>query len=117
MTAARTHIVDTGGMRRYAAPGQCVESRRFKDRGTLGVIAVDRGSGNPVALTAMHVIPGIEEYPSPLHTEEILFEAPCAGGGSVLGRLLRGTRDGIDAAVISIDDQLPSNFVSGIGSI
>jgi hypothetical protein len=75
-------------------------------------------TGRKVALTAMHVIPGIDEYPSNSHPELIQFESPCVNGnGPIVGKLLRGTLNGIDAALIDIEGQVVSNYLQGIGPV
>jgi hypothetical protein len=110
---------DIASMRRYAMPGQCLSAGTLGgDRGTIGIIGVDRRSGRKVAVTAMHVVPGVVEYPSALHPHRIDFESPCAGSGkTVIGRVLRGTMSGIDAALIDIEGQTVTNTVNGIGTI
>lgn len=112
-------FLEVTDMQRYAAPGQCLASVRYKDTGTLGVCGIDRRTGKPVAITAMHVIPGIVEYPTSTSLARIELEAPCAAtGGSLLGRLLRGTMTDIDACIISIDPpQVPSRSLKDIGPV
>lgn len=117
MSRARP-LFDLTTMQRYALPGHCLESRPYGDRGTIGIIGVDGWTGRKVALTAMHVVPGITEYPSPAHPDVIEFESPCVNGtGSILGRLLRGTLSGVDAAVLDVEGQPVSNFLNGVGMV
>lgn len=116
---ARTRMApDAVTVRRYAAPGQCLESQPFGSRGTIGIIGVDLLTGRKVALTAMHIVPGLAAYPTPAFSGVIEVESPCVNGtGPIVGRLLRGTMAGIDAAVIDIEGQVVSNFLSGVGIV
>jgi hypothetical protein len=105
-------------LERYAMPSQCLESQPYGARGTIGIIGVDTYTGRPVAITAMHVIPGITEYPSVAHPSDVKFESPClTGSGTIIGRLLRGTMRGIDAAVIDIGDEAVSNWLPDVGPV
>ena len=103
----------------FAMPGGCFESLEYQDRGTLGIIAIDKETTRKVALTAMHIITGVNEYPSDLHPYPIEFQAGCsAEQPPLLGRLMKGTRQGVDAAMIALDEGVEySNYSTVLGRI
>lgn len=106
------------GFRYYAAPGVCLEDTYFGDKGTIGVIAIDRMTGRRVAITAMHVFNPLTEYPAASAPKEIKVRSPCSGGASeIVGNLVRGTRTGVDAAAVDVEDVIVTNTVSGLGRI
>jgi hypothetical protein len=114
-------VRETGVLRPFVAPGTSLGRSGTTGRGTLGAFAVDLETGNPVALTAMHVVSKIREFPgSPPSTEQVLFSAPCDGepGAARLGRLIEGTRTGVDAAKISVEPPaIPSKILPDLGPI
>ncbi|MDB4913929.1 MAG: hypothetical protein JWM95_1573 [Gemmatimonadetes bacterium] len=112
------HASLTQGFQRHSVPGDCLESHLYGDRGTLGVITVDRLTGRKSALTAMHVFSGIGDYPDPSLPSSIQVGSPCANGaGPIVGTLLRGTNRDIDAALIDIDGHPATNELPGIGAV
>jgi|GEM_PF-1466772 len=114
-------VRETGVLRPFVAPGATLGRSGTSGRGTLGAFATDLETGDPVALTAMHVVSKIREYPgSPPSTEQVLFSSPCDGepGAARLGRLLMGTRTGVDAAKISVDPPaIPSRMIPDLGPV
>lgn len=115
-----TDVVEVGEMRLKAAPGGSLGPTGTPGKGTLGVFAEDLFSGAPVALTAMHLLEDLLDFPgTPPRTDAIVYTAPCDGEPQSrrLGRLLQGTRSGVDAAKISVDDGSVSRLVPGIGNV
>jgi hypothetical protein len=88
------------------------------EEGTLGAFATDLASGAKVAITAMHVM-GIREFPDGGTAPRVVIPSPLRNEPiTSLGTLLFGTRSGIDAAKIAVDD--PGNAASmipGIGKV
>lgn len=89
-------VVELGRLRRQAA-GDEVGAKGGK-RGTIGAFALDLALGGKAAITAMHLfdgkpVGGVTSCASP---------APGKPGSTRIGLLRRGTKDGIDAAVISL---------------
>ncbi|TGE26451.1 chymotrypsin family serine protease [Hymenobacter metallicola] len=77
--------------------------------GTLGTYAFDNQTNRIVALTAQHVASRMTNYSSP---------RPGTPNTAPLGRLLRGSREGTDAAAILVDS--PPGFpfhIAGIGQV
>lgn len=122
-----TDVYEVGKFAPFVGSGHCIEPVGFgpEDWGTIGLIAKDRRTHSPVALTALHVVPGIDEYP-PSNGEgpDVHFASPCTPDDDssdekyFLGRLTRGTRSGIDAARIDIaEGRSVSTGVPGIGPV
>ena len=110
-------VVEFGRLLRQVSGGDDVGPGTIAERGTLGVIGVDLATGRPVALTAMHVVGGttIGEPDASLVVESPSLEFP---GHRRLGVVLRGSTDGIDAALIGIEPPaLPSGVIAGIGPV
>lgn len=115
-------VVEVGGLKRQLLCGASIGHAEagLKHRwATVGLIARDDFTGQPVAITAMHLTGLKRDFPpgTPLK-----FLTPDASrpGSRPLGVLLKGTRRGVDAAKISIIDPsgLPSPpFVEGIGEV
>jgi hypothetical protein len=91
-------VVELGTLRRHAA-GDGVGASGSK-RGTIGAFAFDLALGGKAAITAMHLFDG---KPTGGKTS-CASPAPGKPGSTRIGVLRRGTRDGIDAAVISLAD-------------
>ena len=84
--------------------------------GTIGAIGRDTATGEPVVLTAMHVS-GLDIYP-PGSAEAFVSPSVEQRSSALLGSLLRGTTNGIDAAAIAVTaDRAVVNAVPGIGAI
>jgi hypothetical protein len=103
-TSVPVDVVEAGALRRNLACGARVGSHGLGpgDRwGTLGMVARDRASGRPVAITAMHLTGRAAHPPG----EPLRFSAVDRAGECPvpLGELLAGTTLGVDAAKISID--------------
>jgi len=94
-----TDVVELGRMRESFVPGSLIGQRSMKRVGTLGTFATDPNEGL-VALTAMHVT-GLRSFDASSGSDDLFFfledETP-------LGRLLLGTKTGIDAAKIAVHD-------------
>jgi hypothetical protein len=73
---------------------------------TLGAFAVDNLSGEVAAITAMHAT-GLEEFPVGNRPAPVFYSPSrkVAPGAPLLGRLLRGTRTEVDAALLSVERQ------------
>jgi hypothetical protein len=74
--------------------------------GTLGALARDLASGEPVAITAMHVA-GLTSYERTPGSPGIDFSMPGRSfdpAAPAIGSLIAGTTTGIDAAKISVTD-------------
>jgi hypothetical protein len=112
-------VVQVGRLRRRLLCGTGLGHPPGPQQGnvaTLGLVARDDLTGEPVALTAMHLT-GLEEFPP---GDELSFVCPevAVSGSRALGRLLQGTMRGVDAAKISITPPLVvERFVRGIGPI
>jgi hypothetical protein len=98
--------------------GPAATASGVTDEGTLGVFATDLATNAKVAITAMHVM-RIREFPDGNAAPQVLIPSLMRNEPTTtLGTLLFGTRSGIDAAKISIDD--PGNAASiipGIGAV
>jgi hypothetical protein len=116
-----TDVVEVGEFRLKVDPGCSIgPPAALGENGTLGTFAVDLFTRSPVALTAMHLLEGIREYPgTPPTAQEFVFSAPGSGqpGSQPLGRLVQGTRTGVDAAKIAIETGQVSRDLPGIGRI
>lgn len=109
-----TDVVEAGTFQLKAGPGSGIAPDAGGLRGTLGCFATDReGDKGPVALTAMHLLKGSPgEFPgTPPSGKVIRFSSDSAP----VGRLLRGTRTGVDAAKISVDSGLVTRMIPKIG--
>ena len=101
-----TDVVELGELELLVDVGCTVDAGSVTGTGSLGALAVDRFTRQPVALTAMHVT-GIAEY-WPGDGPTIEFRAPCESARSQhIGYLLEGTQFGVDAAKISISQRRP----------
>lgn len=109
-------IVELGRLERAASGGDSLGPTGTKVRGTLGSFAVDLATGATVALTAMHVSKRRQHPPG----SALPFSCPVPpdAGAGALGRLVRGTMRGIDAAAISIDAPATASLsIMNIGRI
>jgi hypothetical protein len=98
-------VVQGGGLKRTAFAGQsCSVTQGVTRSGTIGAPAVDTGNGAAVFLTAMHVTGLRELLPSSGVTLPVNVPSISeAGGAPVIGRVVHGTRVGIDAAKIVLN--------------
>ncbi len=114
-----TDVVEAGNLELKGFPGGSMGPGGTLVRGTLGCFAEDREGPGSVALTSMHLLNGNpSEYPGePPSTDVFRFAAPSERdpGTRPLGRLLRGTRRGVDAAKISVDSGQVTRSIPGIG--
>jgi hypothetical protein len=114
-------VVEAGPFRLKVDPGCSIgPAGGLGENGTLGTFAVDLFTRSPVALTAMHLLEDVREYPgTPPTAQEFVYSAPCEGqsGSQRLGRLVQGTRTGVDAAKIAIEVGQVSRDLPGIGRI
>lgn len=98
-----TDIVAVGTLKRQTSAGQsCSTSQGVTRTGTIGAPAVDEATGAAVFITAMHVT-GHSEISG--GTPTVPVNAPSVrdvAGAPVIGRVLQGSRTGIDAAKVSI---------------
>lgn len=109
-----TDVVEVGEFRPKSDPGSSIRPVGPGEPGTLGTPAIDLFTGAPVALTAMHLLSGLGEFPgTPPSAQEIVFSA----GPGRLGRLVQGTRTGVDAAKIAVESGRVSRDLRGIGRI
>jgi len=115
-------VVEVGALKRQllcgASIGHAAAALR-KRWATVGLIARDDFTGQPVAITAMHLTGLKGDFPP---GTPVKFVTPDASrpGSRPLGVLLKGTRRGVDAAKVSILDPsgVPSPpFVEGIGEV
>lgn len=105
-------VVEVGALEPQVDAGTEIGPAGTSREGTIGALARDP-DGSPVALTAMHVTGLSKDFPP---GAGVKLEAPLPG--PILGRLLRGTRRGVDAAKISIDPPHDSSgMIKGIGKI
>ncbi|MFL5385810.1 MAG: hypothetical protein ACJ8GN_25120 [Longimicrobiaceae bacterium] len=120
-TEVPTDVVEAGEFRLKVDPGCSIgPSGTPGENGTLGSFAVDLFTRAPMALTAMHLLEGVREFPgTPPSAQEFVFSAPCVGqpGARRLGRLVQGTRTGVDAAKIAIESGQVTRDLPGIGRI
>jgi hypothetical protein len=116
-TEVPTDVVETGEFRPKADPGSSIAPRGAPgENGTLGTFAVDLFTGAPMALTSMHLLHGVREYPgTPPSAQEFFFSTPA--GAAPLGRLVQGTRTGVDAAKIAVESGQVTRDLPGIGRI
>jgi hypothetical protein len=109
-------VVELSDFRRLAYPGLArVTPHGLDAPGTLGCFATDASTRRKVALTAMHVT-GLEAYPAP-GTAPLQLDL-IDDTRRILGELLEGTQDGIDAAKIDVEQ--PGEvvyFIPGIGGL
>lgn len=110
-----TDVVEVGEFQLKFDPGSRIgPSGTPGEAGTLGTLAVDLFTGAPMALTSMHLLSGVREYPgTPPSAQDIFF----AAGSTRLGRLVQGTRTGVDAAKIAVESGQVSRDLPGIGRI
>lgn len=112
-------VVETGRIRRNAHCGFRVGMKGVgngQSWGTLGMVARDRQSGAPLAITAMHVSGAKKPVPPtvlPHHWQAVI----AMGKPPVtLGPVRRGTMEGVDAAGIDVDPALKiAPFLPGVG--
>jgi hypothetical protein len=107
-----TDIVELGDFERLVDAGCSIGPLGSTLRGTLGTFAEDDDTGRLVALTAMHVTGLGSAFPP---GSEMRLCAPF--GGSVLGTLLRGTMQGVDAAKVAVDSPPPASTIESIGQV
>jgi hypothetical protein len=114
-------VVPMGRLNRQAFAGQsCSVTSGVTRTGTIGAPAVDLGGGAPVFITAMHVTGMTELTASSSVTVSV--KAPSIldqSAAPIIGRVMEGTRRGIDAAKVllasphSVSREIPG----GIGFI
>lgn len=110
-----TDVVELGEFEETAAGGDSLGPAGRATDATIACFAEDVRTNIPVALTAMHLITKAGLAGS----DDLAFVSPCdgAGGGPALGRFLRGTERGVDAAAIALDGAAPPNAIRGIGDV
>lgn len=91
-------VIELGAFQRLLAIGDSLGIERERTKGTLGAIAIDRWSREPVALTAMHVVEhglasGAEVYTPSLRDD---------GQPVAIGEVMGGTMHGTDIAKIRL---------------
>jgi hypothetical protein len=107
-----TDVVELGEFEPLLDAGCSVGPQGSTRRGTLGVFAEENGTGRMVALTAMHVT-GRKSFPP---GKAMTLCAPT--GEEVLGELLRGVRDGLDAAAVLVSPPAAgSRHITKIGQV
>lgn len=118
---ARIDVVEIGTVKTKAFIGASTGpvSDPKRREGTVGVFATDANDVT-VALTAMHVT-GRREFPRTGVTPPV-FSVPSPRqsnpNATILGTLIRGTRTGVDAAMIALDDpDEADNSIPDIGEI
>jgi hypothetical protein len=94
-----TDVIELGRLRESFVPGSLIGQRSMNRVGTLGTFATDPNEGL-VALTAMHVS-GLRSFDASSDSGDLSF---FLEDKTPLGRLLLGTKTGVDAAKISVDD-------------
>jgi hypothetical protein len=98
-------VVQVGTMKRQAFAGQsCSVTSDVTRSGTIGAPAVDLATGATVFITAMHVT-GRSELGAG-NTTNIPVRVPStqdSPGAAIIGRVLQGSRRGIDAAKVSVE--------------
>lgn len=110
----RVDVVALGSMQRNAFAGQSLSTKvGIIRRGTIGAGAVGTPDGEPLLITAMHVI-GLRTFPDPGAPPVPVFVP--AGSASRIGLLRSGTQIGIDAATVAVDTSL-SNVIPQIGQL
>jgi len=109
-----TDVVEIGRFVRQQLEGGCsVGPQGQKLQGTLGVFAKRKGAAGMVGLTAMHVTGRKGSFPP---GDALTLCAPS--GGAVLGLLLDGRSEGIDAASILVSPSAAGSFrITGIGDV
>lgn len=114
-----TDVIELKNLEEYVAPGGKVRKKGGQGFGTLGVYGVDRATKKNIALTAMHVFSGIEKFPDSSFPNAPQAELSCNLTNQLLtGELMQGTRDGIDAAKVSFNQEhTPNRFIDGIGEV
>jgi hypothetical protein len=109
-------VVEVGVLTHHVACGARLGSRGLgigDHWGTLGMVATDRATGRPVALTSMHITGRLRHPPG----EPLRFTTfdQAEGRAVPLGLLVAGTTEGVDAAKISIDP--PTRVVNSLPGI
>lgn len=114
-------VLEVGELRLKVGAGCSIGPSGTPGKGTLGTFGVDLFTRAPVALTAMHLLETLREYPgNPPSAATVFYSAPCDGQpqSQRLGRLVQGTRTGVDAAKIALDDPASASPVlPGIGPV
>lgn len=104
-------VVEFGRLQRLHQGGTSIGPTGSGRWGTLGTLALDEMG--VVALTAMHVTGVTGSYPP---GDGPAMAAPR--GGPLLGRLIRGTDVGVDAAKISVEGPAEWSFeIAGVGPV
>lgn len=107
-------VIELGAFQRLLAIGDSLGIERERTKGTLGAIAVDRWSREPVALTAMHVVEhGVAEQ-AQVYTPSLRDQGQPVAIGEVMGGTMRGT----DIAKIRLrQPALAHAAIPGLGPI
>lgn len=107
-------VIELGAFQRLLAIGDSLGIERERTKGTLGAIAVDRWSREPVALTAMHVVEhGVAER-AQVYTPSLRDQGQPVAIGEVMGGTMRGT----DIAKIRLrQPALAHAAIPGLGPI
>lgn len=112
-------VVETGRIRRNGHCGFRVGMKGLGngDRwGTLGMVARDRASGAPLALTSMHLSGSKQRVPPAVLPERWKAFLEMGKPPVILGPVRRGTMDGVDAAGISFDPSVEiAPYLPGVG--
>ena len=120
-TAAKKRIgvdvIEFGRLIRHAQGGDDLGPGTISERGTLGVVAIDLATNHPVALTAMHVVGG-PSITSPDQSRVVDSPSDAYEDHRRLGTVLRGSTDGIDAAVVTIEPpNAATRSIRGLGAV
>jgi len=112
-------VVETGRIRRN---GHCGFRMGMKgvgngDRwGTLGMVARDRATGAPLAITSMHLSSSKQPVPPTVLPDRWKAVLELGAAPVVLGPVRRGTMQGVDAAGISFGPSVAiAPFLPGVG--
>ncbi|MFD3001458.1 hypothetical protein ACFS7Z_13885 [Pontibacter toksunensis] len=115
----RTDVVALGSFSEMSSVmiGDSIGPNNLRKRGTIGALATDLSSNQPVAITAMHVTGLKRDYPEDyVNSPSIQFSAPSQEyhDHELLGYLITGrsrhTDSGVDASSISIENNRQSDF-------
>ncbi len=116
----RVDVIPVGTLRREVFVGASIGTAApaTATAGTVGAFAVDNGTGENVAITAMHVS-GLQSFPNGQTAPR--FRVPSrlkSSSTQAFGVLVFGTQKDIDAAKIKLDNpDDATNSIPGIGTI
>ncbi|HYW08752.1 MAG TPA: hypothetical protein VE913_17455 [Longimicrobium sp.] len=117
--AVPVDVVETGRIRRNGHCGFQVGMNALGTGGrwgTLGMVARDRATGHPLALTAMHLSGSKKPVPPAVLPGSWKAVLEMGKPPVTLGPVRRGTMDGVDAAGIAFDPSIEiAPFLPGVG--